>query len=87
MFLRRLRDVTQKTYFLRCFSDALKTSEKIHLFSDVSERSLRYLSQWRSDGDLTETSHADWVNIFMLHIIRKSFYGCIACIRDLETQS
>ena len=41
---RRLKDVTQKTSFLRCFWDVLKTSQKRHLFWDVSERSLRSLS-------------------------------------------
>ena len=75
MFLRRLRDVTEKTSFLRYARDVLKTSHKIHLFWDVlktsqkthllwdvSERSLRYLSQWRSDWNLSETStHAGWV--------------------------
>ena len=53
-----VKDVTQKTSFLKCFWDVLKTSQKRHLFWDVSERSLRYLSQWRSDWDLSETSHA-----------------------------
>ena len=62
MFLRRLRDVSEKTSFLRCFWDVFKTSQRRHLFWDVSERSLRYLSQWRSDWDLSETSHAGWVN-------------------------
>ena len=57
---RRLKDVTQKTSFLRCFWDVLKTSQKKHLFWNVSERPLRYLSQWRSDRDLSETSHAGW---------------------------
>ena len=61
MFLRRLREVTEKTSFLRCIWDVLKTSQKRHLFWDVSERSLRYISQWRSDWDLSETSHAGWV--------------------------
>ena len=59
---RRLKDVTQKTSFLKCFWDVLKTSQKGHLFWDVSKRSLRYLSQWRSDWDLSETSHAGWGN-------------------------
>ena len=61
MFLRRLRDVTEKTYFLRCFSDVLKTSRKSHLFWDVHNRPLRCCSQWRSDWDLSKTSHGGWV--------------------------
>ena len=56
----RLKDVTQKTSFLRGFWDVLKTSQEGHLFWDVSEKSLRYLSQWRSDWDHSETSHAGW---------------------------
>ena len=69
MFLRRLRDVTKKTSFLRCIWDVLKTSQKRHLFWDVSERYLRYLSQWRSDWDLSETSHAGWASsvVFMVN--------------------
>ena len=63
MYLRRLKDVTKKTSFLRYFWDVLKTPKKRHLFWDVSERTLRYLSQWRSDWDLSETSHAGWVSI------------------------
>ena len=62
----RLKDVTQKTSFLRCIWDVLKTSQKRHLFWDVSETSLRYLSQWRSDWDLSETSHAGWVITFLI---------------------
>ena len=62
--LRRLKDVTQKTSFLGCFWDVLKTSQKRHLFWDVSERSLRHPSQWNSDWDLSETSHAGWVVVF-----------------------
>ena len=58
---RCLEDVTQKTSFLRCFWDVLKTLQKRHLFWDVSEWSLKYLSQWRSDWDLSETSHAGCV--------------------------
>ena len=60
MFLRRLRDVTEKTSFLRYARDVLKTSHKRHLFWDVSERSLRYLTQWSTDWNLSETSHAGW---------------------------
>ena len=64
IYSRRLKDVTQKTSFLRCFWDVLKTSQKRHLSWDVSEMSLRYLSQWRSDLDLSETSHAGWEGLF-----------------------
>ena len=62
MFLRRLTDVTKKTSFWRCIWDVLKTSQKSHLFWDVSKRSLRCLSQWGSDWDLSETSHDGWVS-------------------------
>ena len=41
MLLRRLRDVTEKTYFLRCSRDVLKTSQKRYLFWDVFETSWR----------------------------------------------
>ena len=54
-------DFVQKTSFLRCIWDVLKTSQESRLFWDVSERSLRCLSQWRSDWDLSETSHTRWV--------------------------
>ena len=57
---RRPRGVIQKTSFLRCFWDVLKTSQKSCLFWDISEKSQRCLSQWRSDWDLSETSHAGW---------------------------
>ena len=60
MFVRRLRDVKGKISFLRCIWDVLKTSQKRYLFWGLSERSLRYLSQWRSDWDLSETSHTNW---------------------------
>ena len=60
MFLRRLKDVTEKSSFLRCIWDVLKTPQKIHLFWDVSKRSLRCPSQWRSNWDVSETSHAGW---------------------------
>ena len=52
MFLRRLKDVTRKTYFLRCFWDVLKTSQKIHLF----EMFLRGLWDISLHGDLFENS-------------------------------
>ena len=39
MFLRRLRDVTEKTSFLRHARDVLKTSHKRNLFWDVFETS------------------------------------------------
>ena len=54
--LRRLIEVTEKTSFLRYSRDASKTSHKRHLFWDVFERSLRYLSQWRSDRSLRDIS-------------------------------
>ena len=78
MFLRRLKDVTKNTYFLRCISDVLKTSQKRYLFWDVSERSLRYLSQWRSDTDLSETSHAGWDNLSFADVIQnRSSLKCL----------
>ena len=55
---RRLKDVTKKISFLRCIWDVLKTSQKRHLFWGISEKFLRYLSQWRFDWDLSEISHA-----------------------------
>ena len=77
MFTRRLRDVTERTSFLRYPPRVLKTSHKRHFFWELlrrlkdvtkktsllrcSERSLRYLSQWRSYWDISETSHAGWV--------------------------
>ena len=39
MFLRRLRDATEKTSFLRYVRDVLKTSHKRHLFWNVFETS------------------------------------------------
>ena len=39
MFLRRLRDVTEKTFLLRDVRDVLKTSHKRHLFWNVFETS------------------------------------------------
>ena len=60
---RRHRDVMEKTSFLRCIWDVLKTSQKRSIFWDVSRRSLRCqrcLSQWRSDWDLSETSNSGW---------------------------
>ena len=59
MFVRRLRNVKWKTSFLRCIWGVLKT-QKRYLFWDLSERSQRYLSQWRCDWDLSETSHTNW---------------------------
>ena len=35
-------------------------SQTSNLFWDVSKRSLRCLCQWRSDWDLSKTSHAGW---------------------------
>ena len=63
IFYRRHRDVMEKTFFLRCIWDVLKTSQKRSIFWDVSRRSLRCqrcLSQWRSDWDLSETSNSGW---------------------------
>ena len=63
IFYRRHRDVMEKTSFLRCIWDVLKTSQKRSIFWDVSRRSLRCqrcLSQWRSDWDLSETSNSGW---------------------------
>ena len=74
MILRRLIDVTKKTSFLRCIWDVLKTSQNSRLFWGVSKRSLRCLSQWRSDWDLSETSHAGWVNIWTLYFPCHAFY-------------
>ena len=65
---RRVKDVTQKTSFLRCFWDVLKTPQKSNFFRDVSVRSLRCLSQGRSDWDLSET----WV-------MTKSFFLLAEC--------
>ena len=73
MFLRRLKVVTKKTSFLRCIWGVLKTSQKSRLFWNVSERSLRCLSQWRSDWDLSETSHAGWVTFSWKKTIGKLF--------------
>ena len=42
MFLRHLRDVTEKTPFSRYVWDVLKTSYKRRLFWDVSEMSYRH---------------------------------------------
>ena len=47
----------------------LKTPQKSRLFWDVSERSLRCLSQWTSDWDLSETSHVGWVNLRKLSFV------------------
>ena len=76
IYLRRLTDVTQKRSFLRRIWDVLKTSQKSHLFWDVSERSLRCLSQWRSDWDLSETSYAIWktrkkIKVYGIKVISK----------------
>ena len=60
IFLRCLKDVTKNPSFLTGIWEVLKTLQKSHLFWDVSKRSLRCLSQWRSDWDLSKTSHAGW---------------------------
>ena len=57
-------ETSRKRHLLRYARDVLKTSQKRHLFWDVSEMFLRYLSQWRSDLDLSETSHAGWEGLF-----------------------
>ena len=57
---RSRKDVAWKTSFLKCIWDFLKTSQKRRLFWDVSKRSLRCLSQWRSDWDISKTSHEGW---------------------------
>ena len=100
MVLRRLGEVTGKTYFLRHARDVLKTPHKRLLFEDVfemsqgchikdifsekylrrlkdvtkryllwdvSKMSLRCLSQWRFDWDLSETSLTSWVDDFAVH--------------------
>ena len=73
IYSRRLKDVTQKTSFLRCFWDVLRASQKSHLFWDVSKGCLRCLSQWRSDWDLSETSHAGWES-FLRYLLAWMFY-------------
>ena len=67
--LRKSHEIIFVTYFRktkntceRCFWDVSETSQKRHLFGDVAERSLRYLSQWRSGWDLSETANAGWVS-------------------------
>ena len=64
MYLRRDREVTRKTSFLRCIWDVLKTSQKRCLFWDVSERSFRCLSQWRYVWDISKTPYAGWEQAF-----------------------
>ena len=66
MSLRRLKDVSKKTSSLRCIWNVWKTSQKRRLFWDVSERSLRCLSQWRSVWDISKTSHAGWEGFWRL---------------------
>ena len=68
MFLGRLKDVTQKTSFLRCFWDVLMTSEKRDLFDmylrylkDVTKKTsfemfLKGLWNISLNGDLIEIS-------------------------------
>ena len=41
------------------------------LFWDVSEGSLRCLSQWRSLWDISKTSHAGWVTISNINFLKK----------------
>ena len=71
IFYRRKRDVMEKTSFLRCIWDVLKTSQKRSLFWDVWKRSLRCQrchSQRRSDWDLSETSNSDWEWPIQYHV-------------------
>ena len=56
---RALKDITNDIFF-EMFLRRLKDVTKSHLFWDVSKRSLRCLSHWRSDWNLSETSYAGW---------------------------
>ena len=69
MYLKRLKELTKKTSFLRCIWDVLKRSQKRHLFLDVFETPSRRLKKVVSfemflrglwdvslNGDLFETS-------------------------------
>ena len=71
LFLNKVAGLRQPFHFLSVLSDivitVLKTSQKSHLFLDVSKSSLRCLSQWWSDWDLSETSYTDWVNFKYCH--------------------
>ena len=73
---RRFKDVTQNTSFLRYTRDVLKTSQKSPLFRYVSKRSLRCLSKWRSDWDISDTSHAgsEW-NFHLISITAQNWTG------------
>ena len=52
-----------KRHFLRGIWDVLKTSQKAHVFWNVSKRSLRCLFQWRSNW--RAQSHAGWDVLFL----------------------
>ena len=58
-----------KDIFFEMSLIGLKDVTKSHLFWDVSWKSLRCLSQWRSDWDLSKISRAAWVKYFtaLLH--------------------
>ena len=87
MILRRLIDVTKKTSFLRYIWDVLKKSQKTRLFGDVSERSLRCLSQWRSDWDLSETFHAGWDVIEITFLLGCSFVNLLHIFRTVSQKN
>ena len=66
--------------FLRRLEDVTKN----HFFWDVSERSLRWLSQWRPDWYLSETFHAGWDEIifsFLQMIILEISYSVMVADR------
>ena len=88
MFLRRLRDVTEKKSFSRHARDVLKTSHKRHLFWDAFETSLRHHTKFISfgmflsglwdvslNGDLIEISqrHLMTAETILLVKTRKTF--------------
>lgn len=56
--LRRLKDISQKKHLFIHFWGVLKASQKSYQFWGVSEKSLRCLSQLRSDWDFSRSSHA-----------------------------
>ena len=75
-FLRCIWDVlktSQKDIFfemyLRCLKDVTK---KRRLFWDLSKRSMRCLSHWRFNWNISKTSHAGWVQC-ILNTVRLCF--------------
>ena len=60
MYSRHLIDVSKKTSFLISIWDVSKMCQERRLFVDVSDRSLKCLSQWRPDWNVSETSPAGW---------------------------